>query len=459
MTDLTPSTSPPERARRGSSAVAWVVSLALAAVVGALLFAGGYLAAGGGSGSADDCVAPDDAFVAFCEAYDRLQREYVDDLDPEQLAEGAIRGMFEYGVEDPYSGYMPPEQYQQALGDLSGTFSGIGSEMSMQNTADPDDPAACTEFGDTCRLTVVRPLPDSPAERAGLEAGDVVLAVDGEPVSGTTMDDQISRIRGEAGTDVTLTLQRDGGEPFDLTITRDEIELQEVRTELLDGHIGYIELNGFSAPAADQFEAALRDLLEQGADQIVFDLRNNPGGYIDAAQKIASQFIDSGLIFIQESAGDQVREYEATGDGVATDPDIPVVVLINGGSASASEIVAAALQETGRATLVGEPSFGKDTVQVWGRLENEGGVRITISRWFTPEHNSVAPDGIQPDVVVARPPETPADEDPVLDAALEHLAERPAAAMPASTAAANGARPLGAAAATIVGIVGPRGIC
>lgn len=459
MTDSV--STPPARSSRGPGALAWIISLALAAIVGALLFVGGYLAAGGSAGSGD-CATPDEAFASFCEAYDRLQREYVDELDPEKLAEGAIRGMFEYGVEDPYSGYMPPEQYQRALGDLSGTFSGIGAEMSIRNTEDPEDLAACTEFTSSCRLVVVAPLADSPAERAGLEAGDVVLAVDGVPVDGTTMNDQIGRIRGESGTDVTLTIQRGDGEPFDLTITRAEIELQEVRTELIDGHIGYIELNGFSAPAADQFERALRELLDEGADQIVFDLRNNPGGYIDAAQKIASQFVDSGLIFTQESAGGNVREYQATGDGVATDASLPVVVLVNGGSASASEIVAAALQESGRATLIGEPTFGKDTVQVWGRLENDGGVRITISRWFTPEHGSVAPDGIEPDILVERPPDTPLEDDPILEAALDYLAERPTAPAPAGEAPTLHAEPDGAAAFSLpatVGIVGPRGIC
>ena len=335
--------------------------------------------------------------------------------------------MFQYGVADPYSGYMPPDQYNRALGDLSGTFSGIGAEMAIRNVEDPEDLAACTEFSATCRFVVMSPLADSPAERAGVLAGDVVLAVDGESVDGSTMEDQIGRIRGEAGTDVTLTLQRDEAEPFDLTITRAEIELQEVETRLIDGHIGFIALNGFSAPAADQFAAGLSDLLDQGADQIVFDLRDNPGGYIDAAQQIASQFIDSGIIFTQESAGDDTREWTSTGDGVATDPNLPVVVLINQGSASASEIVAAALQESGRATVVGEPSFGKNTVQVWSRLENDGGVRITISRWFTPEHNSVAPDGIQPDIAAARTAETPPEEDPALDAALAYLADQPVA--------------------------------
>ena len=445
----------PTHAVRGGN-VSWIVSLALAAVVGALLFVGGYLA--GGGGGTTSCALPDPAFDAFCEAYGRLQRDYVDELDAEKLAEGAIEGMFQYGLEDPYSGYMPADEYQLALGDLSGSFSGIGAEMAIRNTEDPEDLAACTEISDTCRFVVLAPLADSPAEGAGIQAGDVVLAVDGESVNGSVIDDQIARIRGESGTDVTLTLQRDGTEPFDVIITRAEITLQEVEARLIDGHIGYIALNAFSAPASEQFAEALGQLLEDGADQIVFDLRDNPGGYIDAAQQIASQFINSGVIFTQESAGDEVRVYESTGEGVATDPDIPVVVLVNGGSASASEIVAAALDEADRATLIGEPSFGKNTVQVWSRLENDGGVRITISRWFTPEHNSVAPGGIQPDITAVRTAETPPDEDPVLDAALAYLADQPVAdevpqQLPSISPAARLHGRL------VIGIVAARAIC
>jgi carboxyl-terminal processing protease len=422
---------------------------ALAALLGTSLFIGGYLAAGGSSGSSS-CSAPSEAFAAFCEAYDKLHEEYVDELDDDKLVEGALEGLFQYGVADPYSGYMSAEEYQNSLGDLQGTFTGIGAELAVENTENPDDLEACTTLTETCQLVVVAPIEGSPAEAAGLQSGDVILAVDGESVVGSTIQDEVTEVRGPAGTDVTLTIERDG-EQFDLTITRDEITIVEVESELLDGHVGYIALHGFSADSADQFGDQLGELLDAGADQIVFDLRDNPGGYITAARDIASEFIEEGLLFTQESAGDEVIEWEATGDGQAIDESIEVVVLVNGGSASASEIVAAAMEETDRATIIGEPTFGKNTVQIWDELVNGGGVRITISRWFTPEHDSVAPDGVQPDITVAVPEDTPPEEDPVLDEALAYLASvADAASVPAPAAADGAAAPIGV---TVVGWV------
>ena len=407
---------------RRISPVAWLLSIVLAAVLGALLFGGGYLAAGGAS-TGGSCTAPSTAFAAFCEAYGRLKQEYVDKLDDQALSEGAIRGMFQFGVKDPYSGYMPPADYQRALGDLSGKFSGIGAEMAVKNLSDPGNLEACTEFSDNCVFVVVAPIAGTPAEKAGLRAGDLVLAVDGKSVKGSTIEDEIAKVRGEAGTKVTLTVKR-GDKQFDLAITRSEITIQEVETRMLSDKIGYIKLNGFSDSAAAQFRTALKALLDKGAQQIVFDLRNNPGGYIESARQIASQFIKSGLIFTQESSGEPTKTWEATGDGVATSTAIRVAVLVNSGSASASEIVAAALKEDGRATIIGEHTFGKNTVQVWSKLENQGGVRITISRWFTPKHHSVAPDGVQPDIPVAIPPQTPPEEDLVLEKAITFLQSR-----------------------------------
>jgi len=437
MSDQIPAplpTTPPERpAVRGPSPVTWIVSLVLASMLGALLFAGGYLAAGG-AGRGGTCAAPSEAFAPLCEAYDKLKQQFVDKLDDTQLAEGAIRGLFEYGVKDPFSGYMSPDEYQRALGSLSGEFTGIGAEMAVKNLENPDDLGACTELSETCALVVVAPLADSPAEAAGLRSGDVVLAVDGESVNGSTLQDEVGKVRGEPGTKVTLTLKR-GDRTFDLTITRAKIVQREVTSRMLEGKIGYIALHGFSQASADEFRTSLGALLDQGAVSIIFDLRDNSGGYIDAAQKIASEFIKSGLIFSQESSGGAAKRWEATGDGLATDRTVPLAVLVNGGSASASEIVAAALKETGRGVIMGQPSYGKNTVQVWTELVDHSGVRITISRWFTPKHHSVAPDGVQPDVTVEVPDGTPPSEDPVLDRAITELTT-PAASIPGLPAAA-----------------------
>jgi len=417
-----PSVQPaPPQAARGST-VTWIVGLALAAVLGAILFAGGYLVAGGNRQSAT-CAAPTSAFAAFCEAYDELKSHYVDKLDDTKLAEGAIQGMFQDGVRDPFSGYMSPEEYQQALGSLSGKFSGIGAEMAVRNLKEPANLTACATLSENCVLVVVSPISGSPADKAGLQPGDVVVAVDGKSVNGSTIQDQITKVRGPSGSQVKLTIKR-GTRTFDLTITRQEITTQEVEAKMLDGHVGYIALHGFSTSAPDQFHAALKDLLGKGATQIVFDLRGNPGGYIESAQKIASEFVSRGLLFTQESTGGDVTRWTAQGGGLATNPKIPVVVLINNGSASASEIVSAALKEVHRATLIGEHTFGKNTVQIWAPLQDgaAGGVRITISRWFPPNHDSVHPNGVLPDVAVTIPAGTSPEKDLILDRALAFLA-------------------------------------
>jgi carboxyl-terminal processing protease len=268
-------------------------------------------------------------------------------------------------------------------------------------------------------MVIVAPLADSPAEEAGLRPGDQVLAVDGTSTMGETVNSLVYLVRGESGTDVTLTIRRDDEEQ-DVTITRAVIDLQEVNAELMADGIGYIQLTSFTDRATGLFRDALTSLLDQGATGIVFDLRSNPGGYIVAAQGIASQFVPEGELLFTVESGDDVQEWRAE-SGVAQSEDIPVAVLIDGGSASASEIVAGALQDLGRATLVGEPTFGKNTVQIWNDLPNGGGLRLTTDRWFTPEHNSAAPEGIQPDVVVEAPEDPTSEEDPQLDRAIELL--------------------------------------
>jgi carboxyl-terminal processing protease len=364
------------------------------------------------------CAEPSEAFAVLCEVYADIKGEYVDEISDTDLVDGAVRGMIEYGLEDPYSGYLTPEQYGSALDDLSGSFSGIGAEVGMENLVDPDDLESCTVVSETCAMVIVAPLANSPAEAAGLRPGDQVLAVDGTSTIGETVSSLVYQVRGESGTDVTLTIRR-GEEERDVTITRAVIELREVEAELLDDGIGYIRLTSFTDRATGLFRDALASLMEQGATGIVFDLRSNPGGYIVAAQGVASQFIGEGELLFTVESGEDVREWRAE-SGILQN-DVPVVVLVDGGSASASEIVAAALQEAGRATIVGEPTFGKNTVQIWNDLPNGGGLRLTTDRWFTPGHNSVAPGGVQPDVVVAAPDEPVAGEDPQLDRAVEIL--------------------------------------
>lgn len=365
------------------------------------------------------CAEPSEAFAVLCEVYADIKGEYVDEIDDETLVDGAVRGMIEYGLEDPYSGYLTPDQYGSALDDLSGSFSGIGAEVGMENLVDAEDLASCTVVTETCAMVIVAPLAGSPAEAAGLRAGDQVLAVDGTSTMGESISSLVYQVRGEAGTDVTLTVRR-GEEELDITITRAVIELQEVRAEMLEDGVGYIQLTSFTDRATELFSDALSGLLADGATSIVFDLRSNPGGYIVAAQGIASQFIGGDELLFTVESGEDVEEWRAR-DGVAQDRAIEVVLLVDGGSASASEIVAGALKEYGRATLVGEPTFGKNTVQVWNDLPNGGGLRLTTDRWFTPEHNSAAPNGIQPDILVAAPEDPDSDADPQLERALELL--------------------------------------
>ena len=364
------------------------------------------------------CTQPSEAFAVLCETYARIKADYVDQVSDEDLVQGAVKGMVD-ALPDPYSGYLAPDQYQASRDDLSGQFSGIGAEVGIKNLADPTDAASCTVISDECALVIISPLDGSPAEAGGLRAGDLVLEIDGTTTSGATVQDEIFKVRGPAGTDVTLHVSRDGRE-LDVPITRRLIELKVVETRMLEGGIGYIRLSIFTDDSVDRFREGLRALFSQGASSVVFDLRDNPGGFINAAQGIASQFVGDGLLFTVESAGN-VQRYEADGGGLATGASLRVAVLVNQGSASASEIVAAALAERGRATTVGQPTFGKNTVQVWADLPGGAGLRLTTDRWFTPKHNSVEGDGLAPDLPVSVPNPLPENSDPILDRAVSLL--------------------------------------
>ena len=397
------------------------ISIALVAILaGSALFMSGYTMGRQTASDPGTPVSDGAAFQPFWDTYHTINDRYAGgEVDREALVQGSIRGMIE-ALGDPYSAYLTSEEYRQNLQGISGQFEGIGAEIAAQAL---DGTEGCAPLGSACRLVVTRPLEGSPAEKAGVKVGDIVTLVDGTPLDGLTVDAARDRIRGPKGSVVALTIQRGSGASIVLTITRDIVQSKEVDSKALaDGTVGYVQVAGFSDAAADEVVKALGAHLAAGRTKLVLDLRGDPGGYVTAARKIASQFIGSGVVFWEQDAdGNQVAT-DALTDGVATDAKVRVVVLIDGGSASASEIVAGALQDSKRATLVGQQSFGKGTVQQWQELTGEGGAfKLTIARWLTPDKRWIHGVGLTPDVVVTLPEPVPAGSDPTLERALEVL--------------------------------------
>jgi carboxyl-terminal processing protease len=420
-----PAGTPPARRRRPGLITVAVVVIGLFA--GAALFLSGYSVGARVATTPGTPAEERDLFAPFWDAYNSITNTYVGEVDRAKLVQGAIKGMFDT-LGDPYSGYMTPEELRAARESLGGQFEGIGAEITTRKTGTTE---ACSPLGPDCLMVVVAPLAGSPAEKAGLEAGDLVLEVGGDGLDGLTLDDAIKMIRGPKGTPVVLTVQRAGGEPFELEILRDVIVQSQVEfRELAGGSVGYLRVAAFSDNSAAEVKERLAGLAAKGTKKVILDLRDNPGGYVVAARTIASQFIAEGPIFWEEDAQGNQEPTGAEPGGAMTDPSYRVVVLVNKGSASASEILAGALQDTGRATLVGETTFGKGTVQAWTDLSAEaGGFRLTIAKWLTPDKRWIHEKGLTPDVVVAA--DAPAGEsgDAYIDAALEVLgatAARPA---------------------------------
>ncbi|HZD57194.1 MAG TPA: S41 family peptidase, partial [Anaerolineales bacterium] len=307
-------------------------------------------------------------FEPFWQSWNIVHDQYIDQpVDDEALMRGAIKGMME-SLGDQHSSYMDPEQYKQANIPLEGEYEGIGAWV---------DPSG--EF-----LTIVSPMPGSPAEKVGLKPGDEIIAVDGEDVTGIDGSLVIRRVLGPAGTTVKLTVRREGqAEPFDVQVTRANITIPSVVSKMLANNIAYVNLTTFGDKSISELRSTLKDLLAEKPVGLVLDLRNNPGGELSTAIEVASEFIGDGVIMYEEYGDGRRDTYTARKGGLAT--DIPLVVLINEGSASASEIVAGAIQDRQRGTLVGTTSFGKGSVQNWIPLKNnEGAVRVTIARWLTP---------------------------------------------------------------------------
>ena len=356
-------------------------------------------------------------FGPFWQAWDIVHDEFVDQpVDDGQLMQGAIRGMLE-SLGDEQTGYMDPDEYDQANIPLEGAYEGIGAWVDTEG-----------EF-----LTIISAMPGSPAEKAGLRPRDQVIAVDGQDMAGVPAQLVIRRVMGPEGTTVVLTIRREGvTDPFDVEVVRGRITVPSVESEVLEQGVAYIRLASFGDDTVGDLRSALRQLLAQEPAGVILDLRGNGGGYLTAAVDVSSEFIGEGVI-LSERFGDGRQEvYSADGDGLAL--DVPLVVLIDGGSASASEIVAGAVQDHGRGWIVGERSFGKGSVQNWHPLDDEAGaIRVTIARWFTPDGRSIQGDGLLPDVHVQFTDEDiAADRDPQLERAIELLLQAQSTSVPGS---------------------------
>jgi carboxyl-terminal processing protease len=347
-------------------------------------------------------------FEPFWEAWTLVHENYVDQpVNDVELMRGAIRGMMQ-ALGDRHSSYMDPKDFADANASLEGEYEGIGAYV---------DTGA--EY-----LTITSPIPGSPAEKAGLLPGDQVVAIDGEDMTGVNPEVARTKVLGPANTVVHLTILREGAdELLEFDVVRAKITIKSVSGEMREDGIAYIQVTTFGDKTTPELLDALKTLMPQNPKGIILDLRNNGGGYLSTSVEVASQFLDSGVVLYEQYGDGSRKTYEVIPGGLATDTNIPMVALINEGSASASEIVAGALQDNGRAKLVGETSFGKGSVQNWIELSGDNGaVRITIAKWLTPNGNTIHEIGLTPDVIVERTEEDfKANRDPQLDKAAQVL--------------------------------------
>ena len=327
-------------------------------------------------------------FGLFWEAWGRVEDNFLGELPSStELTYGAIQGSIAL-LGDPYTFFVEPVEREIERQSLQGTFGGVGATLSRPEEGGP---------------IFLEPIPGNPAESAGILSGDELLAVDGEAITPEmTVQEVADRVRGEKGTTVVLTvLHPDETDPVDIEVERSDILIPSVAYRLLreNESVGYIQLTRFCGESANEIEAAILDLQSQGATQLILDLRGNGGGLLDAAVSVADHFLSDGPILYQQSRGEEERMYEASAETLA--PDIPIMILVDGGTASSSEILAGALQDRGRALLVGSsPTFGKGSVQLVYDLSDGSSVHVTASRWFTPDRHQLDQQGLQPDILV-----------------------------------------------------------
>ncbi|MBU1130679.1 S41 family peptidase [Patescibacteria group bacterium] len=355
-----------------------------------------------------DYLAKDVNFKLFWKVWDIIRERYInrDKITDAQLFYGALAGSVA-SLNDPYSVFLPPDESEKFSEELAGKFEGIGAEIGIKND----------------RITIISPLPDSPAEKAGLRALDKVIAIDGLDTVGISLDTAVNLIRGEKGTPVILTVIREGEDGFlDITITRDEIHIQSVKLEIKDDNIAYLEISNFNSDTQDVFKQKVNELLAASPRGIILDLRNNPGGYLDTAIKIAGYWVENGQVVVKEEFSIPELNQEHFSSGQSQLRDYPTVVLINQASASASEIVAGALQDYDLAQLVGMQTFGKGSVQELEQLSDGSSIKLTVAKWLTPYGRSIDENGISPDIEIDLTNEDyENNEDPQLAKALELL--------------------------------------
>jgi carboxyl-terminal processing protease len=387
-----------------------VVALLVAFITSVAFLAGFAARASLSPSSAVMVVEPDsseeEAFRIFWEVWGILKRDFYGDLpDAQEMAYSAIRGVID-GLNDKYTAFLDPEIAAIMREDMSGAFDGIGAVVDMN---------------DKGKLVIVQTFDGKPAARAGLKPGDVILAVDDTAIENMSVFEAVGLIRGPAGSVARLTIQRQGLEdPFVVEVVRQRIEIPVVEWRMLDHGIAYLKLSEFNSQATSELKAGLQSLMTEGPRALILDLRNNPGGFLNVAVEVGSQFVGEGSILVEAFKDGQDRDYPAQRGGLAT--DIPLAVLVNGGSASASEIVAGAIQDTGRGLLIGEETLGKGSVQLSHQLSDNSELRVTYAYWFTPGGRAIHDEGLTPDVQVGITEEDiEAGRDPQLERAIEYL--------------------------------------
>ena len=325
---------------------------------------------------------PLDELRLFTEVFQRIKNAYVEPVDDATLLEDALRGMI-LGL-DPHSAYLEPKEFETLQQHTSGEFGGLGIEVGMEDGF----------------VRVITPIDDTPAQRAGVKAGDLITKLDEQAVQGLSLNEAVDLMRGKPGSKVLLTIVREGEEkPLEIEVIRDVIQVASVKSRLIDENYAYVRVSQFQVNSGKEVHKHLQRLMEQEIKGVVLDLRNNPGGVLQAAVDIGDIFLDEGLIvYTQGRLAESDQRFSATSKTLV--PDLPMVVLINGGSASASEIVAGALQDQERAIIMGQPSFGKGSVQTILPLTQDRALKLTTARYYTPEGRSIQAQGIKPDILV-----------------------------------------------------------